>query len=351
MSAAVAPRGSAGLRGSAGTRFPLAELHCHIEGAAPPPLVERLAARHGIDVSPIIADGAYVWQGFSGFLAAYDLAASVFKSEEDFADLAHSHLSGLAAQGAIYAEIFISPDHARASGIEPAIYARGLAAGIERARGETRIEARMVVVGVRHLGPDAVEMAARFAAEPGRPLITGFNLAGDERVGEPRDFERAFDIARDAGLGLTAHAGELCGPQSVRAAIESFRPARIGHGVRAIEDAGLVSEIVEKGIVLEVCPGSNLALGIYDDIKAHPLKQLVDAGVRATVSSDDPPFFHTDLSREYRLAAQNGLGEAERIALTRTALEAAFVEEDVRRALIDRFQIAALSLGAPAASD
>ncbi|TFF25148.1 adenosine deaminase [Jiella endophytica] len=331
--------------------MPLAELHCHIEGAAPPALVARLAGKHGIDVSGIIRDGAYVWHDFTSFIAAYDHASTVFKSEEDYADLAFAHLTGLAAEGALYAEFFISPDHAQAGGTEPEIYARGLAAGIARAKRESGIEARMIVVGVRHLGPEAVEAAARFATGPGRPLITGFNLAGDERIHHPKDFARAFDIARDAGLGLTAHAGELCGPESVRAAIEWLKPSRIGHGVRSIEDPALVAEIVENDIVLEVCPGSNLALDVYPDIASHPLKKLVEAGVKATLGADDPPFFHTDLAREYRLAAENGLGDGERIALTRNALEAAFVEEDVRYALLNRFQIAALSLGAPATSD
>ncbi len=338
-------------RGAGGPPFPLAELHCHIEGAAPPSLVERLGERYGVDVSAIIRDGAYVWHDFTSFLAAYDHAATVFRSEEDYAELASSYLSDLAAEGALYAELFISPDHARSSGTEPEIYARGLAAGLVRAREATGIEARMIVVGVRHLGADAVEAAARFAAGPSRPLVTGFNLAGDERIGAPKDFARAFDIARDAGLGLTAHAGELCGPDSVRAAIDCLKPSRIGHGVRAIEDPDLVRLIAERGIVLEVCPGSNLALGVYPDIAAHPLKQLVSGGVRATLGSDDPPFFHTDLSREYRLAKENGLTDAERMALTRNAIEAAFVEDDVRRRLLDRLQIAALSLGSPAAAD
>ncbi|MCE7026563.1 adenosine deaminase [Jiella avicenniae] len=338
-------------RGTGAGPFPLAELHCHIEGAAPPALVERLAQRYGVDISAIIRDGAYVWHDFTSFLAAYDHAATVFRSEEDYADLAFAYLRELAAQGALYAEFFISPDHARSSGTEPEVYARGLAAGIVRARDETGIEARMVVVGVRHLGPEAVEAAAQFAAGPSRPFVTGFNLAGDERIGAARDFAKAFDVARDAGLGLTAHAGELCGPDSVREAIRWLKPSRIGHGVRAVEDPALVHEIAEKGIVLEVCPGSNLALGIYPAIAAHPLKRLVAAGVRATLGSDDPPFFHTHLSREYRLAAENGLTDAERIGLTRNAIEAAFVEEDVRRRLLDRFQIAALSLGSPATSD
>ena len=225
------------MRGAGQPDFPLAELHCHIEGAAPPALVERLGAKYGVDVSAIIRDGAYVWHDFTSFLAAYDHAATVFRREEDYAELAFSYLTDLAAQGALYAEFFISPDHARSSGTEPEIYARGLAAGIVRARDGAGIEARMIVVGVRHLGPDAVEAAARFAAGPGRPLVTGFNLAGDERVGAAQDFAKAFDIARDAGLGLTAHAGEFAGPDSVRDALDHLGITRVGHGVRAVAPA------------------------------------------------------------------------------------------------------------------
>jgi len=332
-------------------RFPLAELHCHIEGAAPPALVLELAARSGVDMSDVIADGAYVWHDFTSFLKAYDKASTVFRTEADFAALAESHLAGLAEQGALYAEFFVSPDHARAGGVDPDVYAAGLSRGIVEARERHGIEARMVVVGVRHLGAEAVEGAARFAARPNFPLITGFGLAGDERIGRHEDFEKAFDIAREAGLGLTAHAGELCGAESVRAAIEHLKPARIGHGVRAIEDPALVSEIAEKGVVLEVCPGSNLALGIYPDIGAHPLRQLVEAGVKATLGADDPPFFHTDLSNEYRLAAENGLDASHRLAMTRNAIEAAFVEGDVRRRLLEKLSLSALALGAPAASE
>ncbi|MBO0662390.1 adenosine deaminase [Jiella sp. MQZ9-1] len=329
-------------------RFPLAELHCHIEGAAPPALVQELASRYGVDVSAILRNGAYVWHDFSSFITAYDLASTVFRTEADYADLAHAYLTGIAADGALYAELFISPDHATASGIAPERYAAGIADGIARARAETGIEARMIVVGVRHLGAEAVEAAARFAAEATVPLITGFGLAGDERQGDPRDFIRAFDIARDAGLGLTAHAGELCGAESVRSAIAALKPSRIGHGVRAIEDQDLVRQIVDAGIVLEICPGSNLALGVFPSLAEHPLKRLFEAGVRVTLGSDDPPFFQTDLRREFALAAKIGLDAAHRLAFTRTALEAAFIEEDVRRQLLDRLQVAAIAGGAPA---
>ena len=156
----------------------------------------------------------------------------------------------------------------------------------------------------------------------------------------------AFEIAREAGLGTTIHAGELAGAESVREAIDHIGPARIGHGVRAIEDADLVRRIAGEGIVLEVCPGSNVALGIYADFASHPFPRLLAAGVRATLNSDDPPYFSTSLAREYDEAEHAmGLGRNQLQALTRTAIEAAFVDEDDARrtstTTVRRFLIAA----------
>ncbi len=315
--------------------LPKAELHCHIEGAASPALVRAQARKYGVDVSGILDGERFLWDDFTTFLRAYDVAAALFRSLEDYARLAESHLDTLAADGAIYSEIFVSPDHAASAGLAPEAYVAGLAEGIERARGRTAIECRMIVVGVRHLGPEAVASAARFAASRPHPLVTGFGMAGEERFGAAGDYVRAFETARDAGLGITVHAGELAGAESVRSAIEHIRPSRIGHGVRAIEDAELVRRIADEGIVLEVCPGSNVALGLYADFASHPLPRLIGAGVRATVNSDDPPYFATSLGREYAEARDAmGLGMEALRALTRTALEAAFVDEGTRARLL-----------------
>lgn len=156
-----------------------------------------------------------------------------------------------------------------------------------------------------------------------------------------RDFADAFRIAREAGLGLTAHAGELAGPQSVRDALDHFGVRRIGHGVRAIEDPALVERLVEEDIVLELCPGSNVALGLYPSIAQHPFRRLMEAGVRVTINSDDPPYFHTTLGREYdELARVQGLGRGALLAATRTAIEAAFVDEATRTRLLARVDAA-----------
>lgn len=315
--------------------MPKAELHCHIEGATPPALAAAQAKRYGIDTSAFIKDGAYSWQDFTSFVQSYDATANLFRTEEDYALLAETYLTEIAEAGAIYSELIASPDQGDAVGIGADAYMRGLAEGAERARAKTGIETRLLVVGIRHFGPERVVKAAEYAARRPHPLITGFNLAGEERMHRVADFTRAFDIAREAGLGITIHAGELSGAFSVRDALDHVRPSRISHGVRAIEDADLVKRLADEGTVLEVCPGSNVALGVFKDFQSHPLRALHDAGVRVTLNSDDPPFFHTSLAREYEVAATvMGFSDAEILGMTRTAIEAAFVDEPTRQRLL-----------------
>lgn len=314
-----------------------AELHCHIEGAASPDLVVRQAQKYGADVSPFIKDGSFVWHDFTSFLAAYDFAADLFRTEEDYARLADHYLTSLARDGAIYSEVFTSPDHARRAGLSPADYTNALGEGMARAKAKTGIEGRMIVTGVRHFGVEAVEAAARFAARCGHPLVTGFGMAGEERFGDLEDYQRAFEIAREAGLGITVHAGELAGWESVQAAIDHIRPTRIGHGVRAIENPDLVKRIAEEGIVLEVCPVSNIELKVFGGYASHPFPVLRAAGCKVTLNSDDPPYFWTSLKREYDVAGEHfGLDEKALAAVTKTAIEAAFVDRKTRTALLAR---------------
>ncbi|ALV26228.1 adenosine deaminase [Pannonibacter sp. Q-1] len=313
-----------------------AELHCHIEGAAPPALVQKIAKREEIDVSSIIdAKGQYRWSDFTTFLSAYDLASSVFRRPGDYAQLSETYFRMLAAEGAIYGEIFISPDHATSAGLSYRSYVEGLAAGLERAKADTGIEGRMIAVGVRHFGAASVERVAKEVVSNPHPLVTGFGLAGDEREGHPANFARAFRMAGEAGLGLTAHAGEFGGPESISAALDFLRVRRIGHGVRAIESTALVDRLAAERIVLEVCPGSNAALGLYPVLRFHPVNLLRRAGVRITLNSDDPPFFRTTLGREYSLTAKtfNWTQEDLRV-FTRTAIEAAFCDKATKERLL-----------------
>lgn len=316
---------------------PKAELHCHIEGAASPELVLRQAAKYGADVSSFIKDGSFVWHDFTSFLAAYDAASSLFRDEEDYARLAETYLTSLARDGAIYSEVFTSPDHAEKSGLSPVAYTNALGEGMARAKAKTGIEGRMIVTGVRHIGVESIEAAARFAARCGHPLVTGFGVAGDERMGDFEDYVRAFEIAREAGLGITIHAGELCGWESVQAALDHIRPARIGHGVRAIENPDLVKRIAEEGVVLEVCPVSNVELKVFPDFASHPFAKLRAAGCKVTLSSDDPPYFWTSLKKEYEVAKEHfGLSDKDLLGVTRASIEAAFVDRKTKAALLAR---------------
>lgn len=315
-----------------------AELHVHLEGTATPALIRRLAARHGTAVPPGTVHGdAFVWRDFLDFLATYDRAAGLIRTAQDYADVTREYLLGVAADGAVYVELTASPDHAAAAGLSYADMVAGVAAGIDVARAATGIESRVLVTAVRNLGTERAEAVARAAAVHPHPLVTGFGLAGDEAGFPPGPFARAFAIAReDAGLGLTCHAGEWAGPESVRAALAlPGPPSRLGHGVRAAEDPGLVAELAARGTVLEVCPTSNVALGLYPSYAAHPLGALLDAGVRVTLGSDDPPYWNATLAGEYAVArATWGLDDARLRTITRTALHAAFVPGDVRERLL-----------------
>ncbi|NNK79067.1 MAG: adenosine deaminase family protein, partial [Litoreibacter sp.] len=192
---------------------------------------------------------------------------------------------------------------------------------------------------IRHFGPEQAKAAALCAAETQGEFITGFGMGGDESRGKPADFDYAFDMAREAELRLTAHAGEWCGAASVRDALRDLRVDRIGHGVHAINDPALVRSLAEDGVTLEVCPGSNIALGVYPSWQAHPIERLREAGVNITLSTDDPPFFHTSLNREYQwLADTFGWDEEIFTEVNRNAARAAFCDEDTRTQILSQLE-------------
>ncbi len=325
-------------------KLPLAELHCHIEGAALPGLVIAQAQKYNVNVSAIIRDGNYIWSDFADFLKCYETAASLFRTSEDYALLAETYLASIADQGAIYGEFFVSPVPPFNALLAPEAYLEGAIEGLRRAKAKHGIEARLIMTGIRHAGADAVEAAAQFAVKHQSQFVTGFGMAGEERIHHPKDFVRAFDIARDGGLQITVHSGEWRGPEEISAALDYLKPERIGHGVRAIEDADLVKRLADEQIVLECCPGSNIALGVFPSFPEHAYLKLRKAGVRVTLSSDDPPYFWTSLSREYDIARTHfGMSEAELLADTRTSIEAAFVDETTRAqllAIIDKHPVA-----------
>ena len=317
--------------------LPKIELHLHLEGGAPPAFIRGLAREKKIDLSGIFNEqGGYKFTDFWNFLKVYEAATETLQRPEDFYRLTMAVLEESAASGVIYSETFLSPDFCGGRDIGAwREYLHAIREAADKAEATLGITLRGIVTCIRHFGPDKARQTARCAAETAGDFIVGFGIAGDEKSGQPKDFLWSFDAAREAGLRITAHAGEWGGPQSVRDAIHDLGAERIGHGVRAIEDLALVDEIAERGIVLEVCPGSNVALGLYKDFRAHPIGQMYDRGVKVTISTDDPPFFHTTMAREYdQLNRAFDWDEGVFAKIARTSLDAAFCDTNTKARIL-----------------
>jgi len=316
---------------------PKVELHVHLEGTAPPGLIRRIAERNGLELPDGVfaAPDRFAYRDFLDFLDTYDKAASVIRTAEDYRDITYEYLVKCAREGAVYVELTASPDHARFVGLADEEHIEGIARGIDDARAEAGIEGRILISCVRNFGVEPALRVARYAADRPHPYIVGFSMAGDEENHPPAAYADAFRIAADAGLGCTVHAGEWAGPESVRGGL-ALPVRRIAHGVRSIEDPELVEELAERGTVLECCPTSNVALGIYPSYDEHPLPRLRAAGVRVTLGSDDPPYFGASIGGEYELCREHfGFGDDDLRSITRTAIEAAFCEEPLKQRLTE----------------
>ena len=322
--------------------LPKVELHLHLEGAAPPTFIRRLGQEKDVNLTGVFAeDGSYVFENFVDFLRVYDAATEVLKTPDDFERLMEAVLAESASHGVIYTEMFVSPDFCGGSDLGAwREYLHAMQDGAETAEREHGIVARGIATCIRHLGGEQAKKTALCAAETAGDWIVGYGMGGDENMGSQRDFAYSFDMAKEAGLWLTTHAGEWRGPQEVRDAV-AIGAERIGHGVRSSEDPGLIKELIDRGIVLEVCPGSNVALGVYPSLSHHPVHMLSEAGVEVTVSTDDPPFFHSTMTKEYQgLEQVFGWDEERFLELARTSAKAAFCDDDTRSKIVERINAA-----------
>lgn len=329
--------------------FPKIELHLHHEGAAPPDFIRRLAQEKSVNLSGVFDDsGGYAFEDFADFLRVYEAATNVLRSPDDYARMTTEILARLADHGVIYAETFVSPDFCGGGDVSGwREYLHAMTEAAEQVEAAHGIVWRGIVTCVRHFGPYKSRAAAKCAAETAGARIVGFGMGGNETMGRQGDFAWAFDCAREVGLGLTTHAGEFGGAESVRQALDDLRVTRIGHGVRAIEDRALLDRLAAAGVVLEVCPGSNLALGLYPDMAAHPIERLRRAGVAVTVNTDDPPFFRTTMTQEFAaLERAFGWGDEDFAEITATALRAAFCDGATRDGLKQRLGAAHPALAA-----
>lgn len=313
--------------------IPKVELHMHLEGAAPPAFIRGLAEEKSIDLSGIFDErGNYIFRDFVHFLSVYEAACTVLQSPEDFARLTWAVLEESAAHGVVYTESFISPDFCGKADVGAwREYLSAIQEAAEKAEKTMGITLRGVATCIRHFGPEQAKCAALCAAETAGDWLVGFGMGGDENAGKQGDFAYSYDMAREAGLNLTTHAGEWRGADEVRDALDDLKVTRIGHGVRSIEDPALLERLCEDDITLEVCPLSNIQLGVFPSIEAHPMEKLRSAGVSVTVSTDDPPFFHSTMTAEYEALARTfSWNEDDFQELNQNAIEAAFCNAETK---------------------
>ncbi|HLY15744.1 MAG TPA: adenosine deaminase [Bryobacteraceae bacterium] len=296
--------------------WPKAELHLHLEGSVEPETMRELDPSLSADN----VRARYRFQGFQGFIDTYKWVVERLRTPGDYACITRALLRRLAAENVRYAEITLSAGVVLWKGQEFApVYA-----AVHQAAAGSSIEVHWILDAVRHFGAEHARQVAELAAERVHDGVVAFGIGGDEERGPAVWFREVYGFARGAGLRLTAHAGEGAGPESVWAALE-IGAERIGHGIRAVEDAALVAHLRDRGIPLEVCITSNVMTGVVGSPAAHPVRRLYDAGVPITLNTDDPAIFGVTLSGEYALAArQFGFSEAELRGIAENASRYAF---------------------------
>jgi adenosine deaminase len=311
-------------------RLPKAELHLHIEGTLEPEMLFQMAARNGIETafgSVEALRAAYDFTDLQSFLDIYYEGANVIRTEEDFHDLTWAYLERAAADGVRRAEIFFDPQTHTARGIPIETAILGISSALERSS-ELGLTAGLILCFLRHLSGEAAT-ATLESALPWRDRLLGVGLDSSEIGHPPTKFTAAFDLARAEGLHLVAHAGEEGPPEYIWQALDVLGVERIDHGVRAMEDAALVDRLATERIPLTVCPLSNLRLRVVDDLSEHPLPEMLGAGLKACINSDDPAYFGGYVGANYAAIVDKlGFGLAELTTLARNSLEAAFITED-----------------------
>ena len=231
-----------------------------------------------------------------------------------------------------------SPDHAEhSSGIPSAEHLAAIQQAIDDAKEQFNIIGRIIITAVRHFGAKAAEQVAQQTHKDRFPCVTGFGLGGDEAKFPPKLFTKAYQIAADAGLHCTVHAGEFAPAHGMVEAMKHLPIQRIGHGVNSIYSPDTMAMLKDKDIALELCPTSNIFLGLFKDMNHHPFPKFYDAGIKVSISSDDPPFMSTTLGQEYqRVQESYNYSDETMNAITRMAIESAFVDEKTKTELLAR---------------
>ncbi|KRV50800.1 adenosine deaminase [Wenjunlia vitaminophila] len=321
--------------------LPKAHLHLHFTGSMRPATLLELADRYGVHLPDALGSGeppklrATDERGWFRFQRLYDIARSVLRTPDDIRRLVSEAAQEEAADGSGWLEIQVDPTSyaPRLGGLIPALEV--ILDAVRSASRDTGVGMAVVVAANRTRHPLDARTLARLAVRYRDQGVIGFGLSNDERRGLARDFDRAFSIARRGGLLAAPHGGELSGPGSVRDCLDDLHATRIGHGVRAAEDPRLLRRLAEREVTCEVCPSSNVALGVYDKPELVPLRALYDAGVPIALGADDPLLFGSRLAAQYELArVSHGFTDAELAELARQSVRASTAPPQVRDTLL-----------------
>ena len=320
-------------------QMPKAELHIHIEGSLEPELMFALAQRNGLTMAYPNVEAlrqAYVFDNLQDFLDIYHAGTLVLRTEQDFYDMTHAYLARAAADNVVHAEIFFDTQTHTGHGLSTDVVINGLHHACADAQAQLGISASLILCFLRHLSEEAAFECLEQAL-PLRGKLVGIGLASSELGHPPEKFARVFARARELGFRLVAHAGEEGPPAYIWSALDVLKVERIDHGVQAMNDPALMARLVQDRIPLTVCPLSNLKLRVFPTLAQHNLGRLLEAGIVATVNSDDPSYFGGYINQNFTQTFDAlGLGAQQAYQLAHNSFEASFIDAARKRQYIDR---------------
>lgn len=294
--------------------YPKIELHVHLEGSVKPRRLLEIAGRNGVGLPATTEEELaklYRFRDFAHFIEIWIMTTNVLRAERDFREIVVDYAEDAASHGAVYIEGIFSPAERVKYGVSWDELFSGVCDGAQEAMERFGVTVNLTPDIPRDLEltdpGEGAERTVTYALKYRDRGVVGVGLGGLEAGFPPEPFEATFKRAKDAGLGSVPHAGEVVGPESIRGAIDALGADRIRHGISAVEDPSLVVELAERGIVLDVCPVSNVRTGAVASLEDHPLPRLLAAGVRCTLNTDDPAMFDTDLGREHEAARRIGV--------------------------------------------
>jgi adenine deaminase len=322
--------------------MPKAELHIHIEGSLEPELIFQLAQRNGVAIPYANVEElrrAYAFTNLQSFLDIYYAGASVLLTEQDFYDMAWAYLQRAAADHVLRAEIFFDPQTHTARGVPMETVIAGLHRACQDAR-QLGVDAELILCFLRHLSEEEA-FGTLEQAMPFRDRFIGVGLDSSELGHPPEKFARVFAKCRQQGLHLVAHAGEEGPPAYVWSALDVLKVERIDHGVQSIKDPALMKRLAQERIPLTVCPLSNLKLCVFPRLEQHNLRELLDAGLCATVNSDDPAYFGGYINENFlQTFAATGMNAQHAYQLARNSFEGSFAEASAKKRYLEQVDAA-----------